>query len=467
MNNEMKNLSIAIILSIIIMGGWQIFYEMPNQEKIKLQKKEYAAKVASQNIESAKNHHASLPQSKDGTTTSAIEEKQVTIANNVISGSISSRGVKFNSINLLNYQKSLTDNNPVDLLNNKNYFASFGFTGEGEDDFFPSKDTVWNTDGEILSEDSPVKFSWENKFGVIFEINISLDSNYMFCIEQTVINNNENNIKIRSFGLLNRNLSTPSSMSVAHEGAVAVFNGTLKETSYKDLEGQKTTKTNIQDGWLGFADKYWVTAIVPSNNHNFSSNSIGYSKNQEQRYQVDFLSEEMSIAPHEKSSRTNLFYAGPKDIELLDSYEKSDKIALFDRAVDFGWFYFLTKPMYLLLKFLNGFLHNWGLSILALTLVIKLLMFPVANKGFIAMNKMKKLQPEIDRIKELCGSDKIRLQHEIMALYKKNNVSTLSGCLPVFLQIPVFFSLYKVIYISIGLRQAPFYGWIKIGRAHV
>jgi YidC/Oxa1 family membrane protein insertase len=204
-----------------------------------------------------------------------------------------------------------------------------------------------------------------------------------------------------------------------------------------------------------------MTAIIPDEQFSFTSNFTGYKKSGTDKFQIDFLSETLEIEPHMDLSYKSLIYTGAKELDLIDSYETNQNIPLFDRVVDFGWFYFITKPIYLLLKFFYTYLGNYGLAIIAITLLIKILMFPMANKSFKSMNKMKQLQPEVLRLKELYGSDQIKLNSEMMALYKKHNVNPLSGCLPIIIQIPVFFSLYKVIYISIDMRQATFYGWIK------
>lgn len=449
-----KNLVLAVIFSVVIMVAWQYFYEAPKQKSYR-EKQHYLTQVKEQ-----ENKKRSSLLFQDTTKEQNATEKLILVKNKRISGKISTKGLKFKELELLDYAKSLENKEAFSLLNS-DYFVAFGFIGDSSKDTFPTIDTIWEADSEIISNEKPVTFTWDNGKGLIFAIRISLDENYMFYIEHSIENSSKSFVDFKAYGLLNRGLKALPSMSVAHEGVVSVFDGKLKEIKYSDLESKKDTSQNIGKGWLGFTDKYWVTAMIPGHIGGFSANFFGYKKDNINKFQVDFLDNKISVAPGNKGTTSTLFYAGPKEISLLDSYEISENITFFDRAVDFGWFYFLTKPMYLLLKFLNGFLHNWGFSIMALTLVVKLLMFPIANKSFRTMNKMKKLQPEVDRIRTTYASDKIRLQQEMMTLYKKHKVSTLSGCLPILLQIPVFFSLYKVIYISIDLRQAPFIGWIK------
>jgi len=462
MNSEFRNLALTIALSMIILFSWQYFYERPRQEEV------------SQKISAARQEEIKKEAKESLSTYQPVEkneekvvDKHVAIKNDRISGYISTKGLRFASVDLLSYKERISpDSPPVKLLSDldeKPYFAEFGFIAKDGKVIVPDGNSVWSTQQTEIAPKSPAIFTWKNSQNIEFKVEISLDENYLFTIKQTVRNTSSEAIHISNYGRINRAYDlVDKTMSVSFEGATGVFDESLKELSYENLlEEGKEAFNNVNKGWVALTEKYWMTAIMPDDRYSFSANFTGYKKEKTDKFQVDFLSENMEIKSGQDKTYECFLYAGAKELALIDGYEKTENFALFDRVVDFGWFYFITKPIYLLLKFFYNYLGNYGLAIIAITLLIKVLMFPMANKSFKSMNKMKQLQPEVARLKELYGADQVKLNSEMMALYKRHNVNPLSGCLPILIQIPVFFSLYKVIYISIDMRQAPFYGWIR------
>jgi YidC/Oxa1 family membrane protein insertase len=462
MNSEFRNLVLTIVLSVIILFGWQFFYEQPRQEKLSA---EIAKTMQAENEKLAKESLANYQPAE--APSEKVESKKVLIKNARVDGYISTKGLRFCSVNLLDYkEKDTPDSPPVKLLNENTsspYFIEFGFISKDGKTEVPDSNAIWTSHENEISPKNPATFTWKNSQNITFIVEISIDENYLFTVRQRVKNNSSHKVEFSSYGRANLTHSlVEQTMSVSFEGATGVFDDNLKEITYGDLlDDGKESFNNIKKGWIALTEKYWMTAIVPDDRFSFTSSFSGYKKNGSDKFQVDFLSEGLEVEPGSEANYQSFIYAGAKELALIDGYEKTENFALFDRAVDFGWFYFITKPIYLLLKFFFNYLGNYGLAIIAITLLIKVLMFPMANKSFKSMNKMKQLQPEVARLKELYGSDQIKLNGEMMSLYKKHNVNPLSGCLPIVIQIPVFFSLYKVIYISIDMRQAPFYGWIK------
>ena len=461
MNNDIKKLAITIFLSAMVLIGWHFVYERPRiikNEQIVEELKQKQRIAVNQTLLST--HHNEVEAKPE------YKEKSIAIKNEILSGAISTKGLKIEELSLLKYKQSLDQGSkPVELLSlgDNQYFVEFGFISKDNIVEVPTSNTVWFTENNILEPKSPVTFKWKNKQNIEFINEISVDENYLFTIRQKIKNHTANQVVINSYGRINRQVVSDSkAISVSHEGAVGVLDQSLKEITYGDLQDNgKVIYSNVKKGWFGLSDKYWLTAIIPDDRYSFTSNFIGFMKDGREKFQVDYLSEDFEIAAGAEKIIKNFLYAGAKELDLIDGYQNTQNFELFDRAVDFGWFYFITKPLYITMKFFYDYLHNYGLAIIAITLLIKLLMFPLANKSFRSMNKMKKLQPDLERIKELYGKDQIKLNSEMMALYKKHNVSPLSGCLPLLVQIPVFFSLYKVINISIDMRQAPFYGWLK------
>lgn len=462
MNNNIINLIVAIVLSVAIIFGWQHFYEKPKLEQLAKDHKQY-----NEQIETKKLETSSALVIKDKAEVVASGGR-VKIKTSSLSGSISTKGLRFDDLVLLSYKQDLSENSKnVDLLapsNTENaYFAEIGWFGQNIDDDFPNQDTIWQADSDELTSSKPVSFKWVNKNGVEFGLTVSIDDHYMFTVSQTTVNNSAKPLPFQYYSLINRSYySKEKLMSILHQGPIGVINGQLEEHSYDEVKDKKIKNFQLSTvDWVGITDKYWLTAFIPDKSVNYNSNFTFAINNGAEKFQTDMLSSLQVLESGAKTAITTRLFAGAKKVKLLDKYERLYNIKLFDRAIDFGWFYVLTKPVFNAMNFFYGYVGNFGVSILIVTVIIKLLMFTLANKSYRSMKKMKKLQPQIERIKTLYGEDKTRLNQEIMNLYKKEKVNPVSGCLPLFVQIPVFFSIYKVLYVTIEMRHAPFFGWIK------
>ena len=348
-------------------------------------------------------------------------------------------------------------------MSKESYFAEFGWVSEDRDLKLPNAQTNWHCDKEILNAGETATLSWHNEQNVAFYIYVHLDDNYLFHITQRVGNNSSDPITISSYGLISKAIEHKAdSNSILHEGPIGVFKNILSECPYDDLKlnDKKTYSDNQRGDWFGITDKYWLTAIIPANQDHFGVDFIHSLKNNKNRFQVDYASQSNIVEPNTIFDEAKYLFTGAKKLKLLDQYSEQHNIKLFDRAVDFGRLYFLTKPIFTALQYLNSILGNFGLAILVLTVIVKLIMFPLASKSYQSMNRMKILQPHVANLKERYANDKMQLNKEMMALYKREGVNPLSGCMPLILQIPVFFSLYKVLYVTLEMRHAPFFGWI-------
>ena len=466
MDNNILNLVAAIILSIIIIFGWQYFYEKPRAQKFSEETKAYQEQIKKQKELSAIKAREVKEQDNKKVSDNI---PSVRIKSSVISGSISTKGLRFDDISLLQYNAEIDDDSPlVKILDSsdssKSYFVEIGWLSNNQKEGLPNNETVWQADKEELSSNSPVNFYWTNKDGVKFVVTLSIDDDYLFNIKQSIINNSKNPINLQSYALINRIYEEPEGkiVNILHQGFIGAVNNELKEFTYDKIKDKKKAnfaKSNVN--WLGITDKYWLAAFIPDQNQLYSSNYSYAIKGGHDRYQADLISNSFLVEPNGDFTLSNQLFVGPKKVNLLDKYEKNYQIKLFDRAIDFGWLYVLTKPMFYSMNFFYKYVGNFGISIMIVTVIVKLLLFGIANKSYRTMKKMKKLQPEMERLKELYENDKARLNQEVMALYKKEKVNPVTGCLPMFIQIPVFFAIYKVLYVTIEMRHAPFYGWVQ------
>jgi YidC/Oxa1 family membrane protein insertase len=460
MNHNIVNLIAAIVLSLGIIFGWQHFYDKPRLEKLKKEKEIQTTHLQ----ESKKNDSVKV----EPLSNSIDSSQRITIKSHLLSGSISLKGLRFDDLILLQYKQDLSkDSKPVVLFSQSHseepYFVEIGWFSNSGDAFFPNQHTIWEADNNELTPNTPVNLSWTNNEGIQFLVTISLDNNYLFTIKQTTVNTSTQPLSIQYYGLISRKYTEKEKLvNILHQGPIAVIDGRLKEYSFDDIKDKKREQfaPNTVD-WIGITDKYWLTSLIPDKANTYSTNFNYALKNNTERYQVDFISPSQIIEAGSSKTISQKLFAGAKKVNLLDTYEKQYDIKLFDRAIDFGWFYIITKPVFNAMNFFYRYVGNFGISIMIVTVIIKLLMFTLANKSYRSMKKMKNLQPEIERIKSLYASDKVKLNQEIMLLYKKEKVNPIAGCLPLIIQIPVFFSIYKVLYVTIEMRQAPFFGWIK------
>ncbi len=389
------------------------------------------------------------------------ETERVEFENENIIGSISLKGAAIDDLTFKNYNVELDGNKKITLLGPRNieegYLIESGFVTSDKNIDIPNSETVWSINGnKKLTENSPVRLSWANNQGITFEKEISLDDKYLFSIKQRVINNTDNKYDFYSYGQIIRNeIPDIIDFLILHEGLIATLDDELIEQDYDNIQEKKFTRTS-QKGWLGISDKYWITSLIPPQNKEFKT-TFDYKD----KFRANFIATEpLELGPNDSIEENLQIIVAAKRVDVIDGYAKSLAIDKFDLVIDWGFLYFITKPLFFGIDYFFKLLGNYGLAIIAITICIRLVFFPLANFSFRSMAKMKALTPEMVRLKELHKNDKMKLQQEMMALYKKEKVNPMSGCLPILVQIPVFFALYKVLFVTIEMRHMPFYGWI-------
>ncbi len=406
-------------------------------------------------------------------------DERIKIKNDVVEGTLRLKGGRFDDLLLTKYKKTLDkDSENVELLQpaktENAFFAEYGWLSADKNLRLPDSNTVWQLEsGDKLTVDTPLTLRWDNGQGLIFRQKISVDDNYLFSVKQMVENNTENAISLIPYALMSKYVDlSQHPQGIVHEGFTAIIDGDLKEYTFKDLHESKYDKKlkkgevlpedrNAQSfenngGWVALSEKYWFGAFIFPDDYKTTVNVRNVMKNV---YQLDFKGEALEVPAGACSDFTSQFYAGAKEIKLLDKY--AENIKKFDLAVDFGWYYFLTKPFFYILDFLYNLIGNMGWAILLFAAILRALLFPIANKSFESMSKMKKIQPKVMVLQEMYKDNKVALQQATMELYRREKVNPASGCLPMFIQVPIFFSLYKVLNISLEIRHAPFIGWIK------
>ena len=341
------------------------------------------------------------------------------------------------------------------------YYAEFGWAAIEAGIELPGPETPWQADRRELTPGSPLTLNWRNGQGLEFTRTIAVDRNYMFTVNQRVVNAGTKAVTLHPWGIIART-GTPDTLGfyILHEGLLGVFNETLKEVDYDELVDEETIEATSTGGWIGLTDKYWLAALIPDQKEAIRAGFRHSLAEEKDKYQVDFLGATRALVPGASIEVTSHFFAGAKQVQKLEGYQEALGISRFDLVIDWGWFPFLTKPIFIAIDYFNRMLGNFGLAILLFTVLMRILFFPLANKSFRSMGAMKKLQPEMVKMKERYGSDKAKLNQAMMELYKKEKVNPMAGCLPIALQIPVFFALYKVLFVTIEMRHAPFYGWI-------
>ena len=457
---EGKNLILAISLSALVLIMWSIFFVPPpptidkNQNKIeKIQEKN---DISSPSIETTKKIKT-VSRAKSLKTT-----KRIPVENENIIGSISLTGGIVDDIIFKNYTQNINSEEKVILLSpnglDEGYYIETGWASTNKNIDLPNNKTEWSTVGNSkLTPNNPVTLKWTNDKQITFLKTIELDEKFLFKVKQQIKNDGNNKYDFYPYAQIVRD-KKPKVLGyyILHEGFIGVFDEELKEEDYKDIEEKKFT-ANSYSGWLGITDKYWITAIVPEKNRNFKSEFI-YDKN----YRANFIqTEPIQSSPNQTISSEIRVFTAAKEVDVIDSYAKNQKIEKFDLTIDWGWFYFFTKPLFFVADYFFKLTGNFGFAIILITACIRLIFFPLANYSFKSMAKMKVLQPEMVRLKELHKDDKVKLQQEMMALYKREKVNPISGCLPVLIQIPFFFAIYKMLFVTIEMRQQPFFGWIQ------
>ena len=476
--SDNRNLLLAIALSVAVLGFWEFFYGMPQREK--------AQRVAEQNriergVEPAAGGSASQPgvAPQGGTPAGAPVTRETAVAASQrigidtprLKGSLSLRGARIDDLSLKDYRETVSPTSAnIVLLSPAGsphpYYAEFGWVaGAGASVALPTADTVWTQDGQgALTPTSPVTLRWDNGAGLTFRRTVSVDKDYMFSVAETVQNSGSVPVSLAPYALVSRHgRPVTSGFFILHEGLVGYFGGEgLKEVKYGSIEEQKSESFQGEGGWLGITDKYWATAIVPPqvDGEKFGGRFVA-TDGAVPTYQADYTLTAKTVAPGASAEMTGRLFVGAKEVALLDAYQSHGGIPRFELLIDWGWFFFITKPMFYLIDFIYKMIGNFGVAILVVTVIVKLVFFPLANKSYVSMSKMKLLQPEMMALRERFPDDRAAQQKAMMELYKREKVNPVAGCLPVVIQIPVFFALYKVLFVTIEMRHAPFFGWIR------
>ncbi len=472
---DQKRLLLAVALSVAILLGFQLLLpkSAPRPEAVQTAQTTQPAPAASIAASAAGGTASSAPADQGSDEIATLRDApRVTFDAPRLQGSISLLGARLDDLVLRDYRETTEPDSPlVRLLEPRHeaqpYYVQFGWTAAaGTNVQLPDNSTLWTAAGK-LSASSRLTLSWQNPTGQLFEIILGLDADYMFTAEQKVTNTGTDALGLYPYARIRRDY-TPLTAGyyILHEGLIGVVDGRLKEMKYTEAKSEGDKKAGLAfdgtstGGWAGITDKYWLTALVPDQTVP-TVTAYRHINDKGDHYQVDIVSKDpLAVPAGATASRTTRLFAGAKEVHLLDRYESAIPVPSFDKAVDFGWFYYVTKPFFYAIDFLNGLLGNFGLAIMAFTLLLKLLFFPLANKSYRSMSKMKLLGPKIAELREQYKEEPQKLQSAMMQLYKTEKVNPVSGCLPMIIQIPIFFSLYKVIFVTIEMRQAPFFGWI-------
>jgi len=461
---------LAVALAGLLLIVWQAQVEYPRRKLIAEVTQAEAEKAAKARAREAQIEAAKTEPVPQTHAARLAASPRIKIASDKLHGSIALKGARFDDLQLALYRMELDETSPEVTIfapqgDEDAYFAQVGWVSPDGSTQVPNDSSLWKADQKELVAGSSVNLRWDNGQGVTFIISIALDQDYMFSVGQRVENHSKAAINVAPYAYINRSYHEPAQhFNIMHEGPMGVLEGALKELSYQELREKGTHSYDNASGWLGITDKYWLSALIPAE-ASYHTNFTYYQKSGQDRYQVDYLGSTAQIEAGGNAASALRLFAGAKEIEVLDRYTVGDgkeaPVPLFDRAVDFGVLYLLTKPLFLLLNYFYSYIGNFGLAIMMLTIVVKLAMFPLANKAFKATTQMRDLQPEMQKLKERCGEDKQKFNQELIQLYKREKVNPASGCLPILIQMPVFFALYKVFFVTIEMRHAPFFGWIR------
>ena len=456
---DSKNVILAVILSTLVLIVWATFFEPPvvenkvERDQILLSDDKPSPTIEEQNSINEVSRNNAINNAE-----------RITLENSNIKGSISLQGAIIDDIIFKNYKKNIESDDNVIFLNPKNsskeYFVETGWAASGTEKInLPLDSSIWKVKGSNkLTPSTPITLEWDNVEGLIFTKKIQLDDKFLFEITQSIKNNSNKSFQFYPYAQITRNYKPDGrQIYILHEGFLGVFGEELKEKDYSDIEKEKFT-INSSKGWLGVTDKYWLTAIVPEKGKDFKAEFL--FKNE--KYKANYIMKQPMILNPQNSIKNEIkTFVAAKEVAVIDGYAEKLGIEKFDLAIDWGWFYFFTKPLFFIIDYFFKLTGNFGLAIVIITALVRLIFFPLANYSFKSMAKMKLLQPEMVRLKELHKEDKVKLQQEMMALYKREKVNPVSGCLPVLIQIPFFFAIYKMLYVTLEMRHQPFFGWIK------
>ena len=468
--NEQKNLFLAIGISIFIIVIFQFLVPTSINKSIESVENEILAPATS--IDEQKTNIIEIIKPKEDVL---LVNKRINIETPSVTGSINLQGAILDDLTLSNYKVSMEEGSKnIDLLSPDGtanpYYIEFGWKAlNNQSTQLPNLETIWEADSSNLTPGNSVRLSWTSSENNTFIMNFTVDENYMFSVKQEVINNSSSKLEIYPYRLIKR-INTPKTINffILHEGLISLVNDELLEKGYDDLLDDCSSSMPIKDsfcdakaqgGWLGFTDKYWMSVLIPDPNEPINVN-YRHGNNGRDSYRMGYVGQVFNVAPGNSISYNGKVFAGAKKLDILSQYDKSLSIERFTDSIDWGWFAFLTKPVSYAINWFYGYAGNFGLAIIAFTILMRLILFPLAHASFKSMAKMKKLQPEMQRLKETYPNDRQKMQQELMALYKREGANPVAGCLPILVQIPIFFSLYKVLFITIEMYHAPFYGWI-------
>ena len=461
-----KNVFVAIALSMSVLLFWGAFFETPKNQ-IEQKTNNQIQEKTENSITPSANQTPSINQltveKKVSRDESINNSDRIRIENENIIGSISLEGGLIDDISFKNHKQKVGESKNIEFLNpaqtENGFYAESGWASIGNKIKVPTKNSEWKVEGnKVLTDKSPVILKWNNNAGVIFKKKIELDEKYLFKITQEIQNNSSQSVELYPYAQITRN-KVPDDIQnfyISHEGFIGVFDDELKEDDYDDIEDNKIVR-ETNEGWLGITDKYWMTVLVPEAGKNFKS-TYQYNDSFKANY---IINEPVKINANSSGVNSLRLFVAAKEVETIDAYAENQNIKKLDLVIDWGWFYFFTKPLFFVIDYLFKFSGNFGFAIVLITLAIRALFFPLANFSFRSMAKMKAVTPEMQRLKELHKDDKVKLQQEMMALYRKEKINPASGCLPVLIQIPFFFAIYKMLFISLEMRHQPFFGWIK------
>jgi YidC/Oxa1 family membrane protein insertase len=480
---DQKNTILAIVLSAIVLIAWQYFFATPQANKQRQlaeqqrQEQSQTPPAAPAGSPGAQPSSIPLAPGQVGTAATPIarekviaQSPRVEIDTPSVKGSIALKGARLDDLALVKYRETVDPKSPAIVLlapsgTAEPFYAEFGWVGApGTNVKAPNADTEWRQEGSgALEVGHPITLVYDNGEGLEFRRTIAVDDKYLFTLKDSVRNTGAAPVTLFPYALISRH-GTPKTLGyyILHEGFIGVMGDQgLQEVSYKTVEDKKLIAFNVTNAWLGITDKYWAATLLPQTDArldaHFRADQLGSIKT----YQTDYLLDARTVQPGGTASADARLFAGAKEVSVVNDYNDGLRLNLFDRLIDWGWFYFITKPMFWALDSIYKLVGNFGIAILIVTVIIKLIFFPLANKSYASMAKMKTLQPKMQALRERYPDDKVKQQQELMELYKTEKINPVAGCLPILIQIPVFFSLYKVLFVTIEMRHAPFYGWIK------
>ena len=480
MTSETRNMILAIALSMAVLIGWQYFAGTPHvgqqpqqatQQTGQPQAQSPATPAPGTTAPGASPPAAGAAPATALTRAEALARSpRVAIDTPRVVGSVALKGGRIDDLSLKDYRETVQPDSPIIVLLSPSgapdpFYAEFGWVpGAGVNVAVPNAETVWTApEGAKLTPDAPLVLSWDNGAGLTFRRTLTIDANYMFHVADEVENATSAPVALHPYALVSRH-GTPHTLGyyILHEGLIGVTSeGGLHEIKYKDIAEKKSETFPSVGGWLGITDKYWAATVIPDAQEKVQARFSAVQAGNDLTYQTDFLGDAVTVAPGGKAATDGRLFAGAKEVRVVDGYQKTYNIDRFDLLIDWGWFYFITKPLFLLIDWIYKGVGNFGVAILIVTVMLKIVFFPLANKSYASMAKMKAVQPEIQALRERYGDDRMKLQQEMMEIYKKEKINPIAGCLPILIQIPVFFALYKVLFVTIEMRHAPFFGWIR------